>query len=167
MRMGAERIDWTRVEQELDAHGCATIPQLIDAQCCLEMGGLWEERDRFRSEVIMARHGYGSGAYRYFDYPLPPVVAQLRSALYPPLATIANRWADRLGVATRYPDSHEEFHARCHSGGQIRPTPLILRYEADDWNALHQDLYGDHVFPLQVAILLSQPARISPAASSS
>jgi uncharacterized protein len=157
MRMGASSIDWTVVGQELDAYGCATIPQLINARSCSETASLWEERHRFRSEVVMARHGYGSGAYRYFDYPLPPPVAELRSALYPPLAAIANRWAERLGTGTHYPDRHEEFLARCQAAGQIRPTPLILRYEAGDWNALHQDVYGEHVFPLQVAILLSRP----------
>lgn len=111
----------------------------------------------FRKEVVMAHHGYGSGRYRYFAYPLPKPVAALRAALYPPLAEIANRWADQLKLPDIYPAHHADFLARCHLGGQARPTPLLLRYETGDWNALHQDVYGPHIFPLQVAILLSQP----------
>ena len=150
-------IDRTAAATELDAQGCAILPGLLTPSQCAETAALWDDRARFRSEVIMARHGYGQGAYRYFDYPLPPLVAQLRAELYPPLAAIANRWAEALGIDTIYPPAHEDFLARCRAAGQVRPTPLLLRYETGDWNALHQDLYGDNVFPLQVAILLSEP----------
>jgi uncharacterized protein len=150
-------IDWTAASDELDAHGCAVLPALLPQAECARLTALWDERQRFRSEVIMARHGYGQGAYRYFDYPLPEPVATFRKALYPPLAAIANRWAEALGSDARYPTDHASLLARCHAAGQTRPTPLLLRYEAGDWNALHQDVYGEHVFPLQVAILLSEP----------
>jgi len=155
--MMIEQGDLAGKAEELDAHGCAMLPRLLDAEQCAGLRALWDERGRFRSEVVMARHGYGRGAYRYFAYPLPEPVAELRAALYPPLANIANRWAEALGTSVRYPGSHPEFLARCHAAGQRRPTPLMLRYEAGDWNALHQDLYGEHVFPLQVAVLLSEP----------
>jgi hypothetical protein len=150
-------IDWAAAADELDRFGCATIPGLLDPGNCADAAALWEARERFRSEVIMARHGYGSGAYRYFDYPLPEMVAGLRARLYPPLAAIAGRWAEVLGFKTSYPAEHEAFLAGCHAAGQTRPTPLLLRYEAGDWNALHQDIYGDNVFPLQMAVLLSEP----------
>jgi uncharacterized protein len=150
-------IDWAHAETDLDAYGCAILPGLLDAERCAALRDAWEDRARFRSEVVMARHGYGRGAYRYFAHPLPEAVAALRASLYPPLAGIANRWAEALGSGIRYPADHESFLARCHGAGQTRPTPLILRYEAGDWNALHQDVYGEHVFPLQVAILLSAP----------
>ena len=149
-------IDWNRAEGELDNQGCAVLPGLLDEAQCAELRDAWDERERFRSEVVMARHGYGRGAYRYFAYPLPEPVAGLRAALYPPLAGIANRWADILGTPS-FPTEHEVFLAQCHDAGQTRPTPLLLRYETGDWNALHQDLYGEHVFPLQVTILLSAP----------
>jgi hypothetical protein len=151
-------IDWTRAEAELDAHGCALLPGLLDGGTCAALRDGWEAREAFRSEVVMARHGFGRGAYRYYGYPLPEPVGALRAALYPPLARIANRWAAILGTPG-FPESHADFLARCHAAGQIRPTPLLLRYETGDWNALHQDLYGAHVFPLQVAILLSGPGR--------
>ncbi len=150
-------IDWTAAETELDAHGCALLPGLLLREACAGLIAGWDARERFRSEVIMARHGYGRGAYRYFTYPLPDRVARLRGALYAPLAAIANRWAERLGSEARYPADNQDFLDRCHAAGQTRPTPLLLRYQAGDWNALHQDVYGDHVFPLQVAILLSEP----------
>ena len=151
------KIDWTAASDELDSQGHALLPALLSRAECARLIAAWDERARFRSEVVMARHGYGQGAYRYFDYPLPEPVAGLRAALYPPLAEIANVWAERLGVENRFPGDHEAFLARCRAAGQTRATPLLLRYEAGDWNALHQDVYGDHVFPLQVAVLLSQP----------
>lgn len=151
------RIDWNEAAAALDADGYASLDALIDEAACAELAALWVEREHFRSEVIMARHGYGRGAYRYFRYPLPERISELRSKLYPPLAAIANRWGDALGIETRFPAEHESFLARCRAAGQTRPTPLLLRYEAGDWNALHQDVYGDTVFPLQVAVLLSEP----------
>ena len=150
-------IDWPAAEAELDRHGCALLPQLIDAAACESLRQVWAEPAAFRSEVVMARHGYGSGDYRYFAYPLPAPVGEYRARFYPPLARIANRWSQALGLEPSYPPDHVQYLARCHAAGQVRPTPLILRYEAGDWNALHQDLYGDEVFPLQVAILLSEP----------
>ena len=150
-------IDWTVASNELDAHGSALLPALLSEAECARLIAAWDERDRFRSEVVMARHGYGQGAYRYFDHPLPERVAGLRATLYPPLAAIANRWAEALGGEARYPADHESYLARCRAAGQARPTPLLLRYETGDWNALHQDIYGDNVFPLQVAVLLSEP----------
>ncbi|WP_114952747.1 2OG-Fe(II) oxygenase [Sphingosinicella terrae] len=152
-----DAIDWTAAATELDRHGCARLSGFLEAATCDALIGLWDDTGRFRSEVVMARHGFGSGAYRYFAYPLPEPVAGLRGALYPPLAAIANLWAERLGEPVRYPDDHAAFLDRCRAAGQVRPTPLLLRYEAGDWNALHQDLYGEHVFPLQVAVMLSRP----------
>lgn len=157
MTQDGSLIDWAGKAAELDAHGCALLSGLLDAAACAEMRALWDARERFRSEVNMARHGYGRGVYRYFGYPLPDPVAALRAALYPPLARIANRWAAILGTGVEYPEEHAAFLERCRAAGQVRPTPLILRYGPGDWNALHQDLYGEHVFPLQVAILLSRP----------
>lgn len=151
-------LDWTAIETALDDDGFALLPGLLDPAACAALREGWDERARYRSEVIMARHGYGSGAYRYFAYPLPAPVARLRTALYPPLAGIANRWGERIGGAG-YPAAHADYLARCHAAGQQRPTPLILRYEAGDWNALHQDVYGAQLFPLQVAVLLSEPDR--------
>jgi hypothetical protein len=155
--MAMNGIDWTAASNELDAHGCALLPALLSAKECVSLIAAWDQRERFRSEVVMARHGFGRGAYRYFDHPLPDRVAGLRAALYPPLAVIANIWSEALGAEARYPADHDSFLARCRATGQTRPTPLLLRYEAGDWNALHQDVYGDHVFPLQVAVLLSEP----------
>ncbi len=151
------RIDWQAAAAALAADGCALLPALLDRDRCAALAAGWDARERFRSEVVMARHGFGSGAYRYFAYPLPRPVAALRTALYPPLAAIANRWAAALGSNLLYPGDHADFLARCHAAGQTRPTPLFLRYEAGGWNALHQDVYGAHVFPLQVTILLSEP----------
>jgi hypothetical protein len=147
------------IAPELDAHGCAVVPRLLGADECSAIAALWDDGERFRSRIHMARHGFGAGEYRYFGYPLPERVARLRAELYPPLAVIANRWAERLGLERRFPKRHEAFLAECRAAGQARPTPLLLRYQAGDWNALHQDLYGEHVFPLQVAILLSEPGR--------
>jgi len=156
-RVGA--IDWERVAQDLDARGCATIEGLLAADECRALAALYPADALFRSRVVMARHGFGRGEYKYFAYPLPEPVSALRTSLYPPLAPIANRWNAAMGIDVRYPAAHADFVARCHEAGQLRPTPLLLRYAADDYNCLHQDLYGEHAFPIQVAILLSQPGR--------
>lgn len=152
-------LDWARVAAELDAQGSAVLPALLTAQECEALATLYIEEGHFRSRVVMARHGFGRGEYQYFRYPLPDLVATLRTVLYPPLAPIANRWNATMGLDVRYPHAHADFIQRCHDAGQRRPTPLLLQYGVDDYNCLHQDLYGEHVFPLQVAILLSQPQR--------
>jgi len=151
--------DWEGVSSTLDAQGSAMLERLLSAEECHDLTALYGDHDRFRSRVVMARHGYGRGEYKYFAYPLPAIVADLRSALYPRLAGIANRWNAAMRIDVQYPQSHAEYLARCHEAGQVRPTPLLLQYGADDYNCLHQDLYGEHVFPLQVAILLSQPGK--------
>lgn len=150
-------IDWPAVAADLDARGWAILPALLDAAECDATAALYGPGPAFRSQVVMARHGFGKGEYRYFAYPLPPLVRQLRAALYPRLAPVANRWHERMGMDARFPADHSAFLERCHEAGQTRPTPLLLSYGAGDYNCLHQDLYGDHVFPLQVAILLSAP----------
>jgi uncharacterized protein len=152
-------VDWTRVLAELDARGCATLPRLLRADECEGMSALYDDDARFRSCVVMARHGFGRGEYKYFDYPLPPLVAELREHAYPALAQLANQWQARLATELTYPATHAEFVERCHAAGQLRPTPLVLRYAEGDYNCLHQDLYGEHVFPLQIATLLSEPER--------
>ncbi|WP_233604854.1 MULTISPECIES: 2OG-Fe(II) oxygenase [Corallococcus] len=152
-------MDWEGAGRELDARGCAVLEQLLTPDECEALALLYGVDDAFRSRVVMARHGFGRGEYKYFDHPLPEVVTELRTALYPCLAPIANRWNTAMGIDVRYPDVHADFLARCHEAGQVRPTPLLLRYGADDYNCLHQDLYGEHVFPLQVAVLLSEPGR--------
>lgn len=151
------RFDWTSVASALDAQGYARLDGLLDPAQCQALAALYDEDAHFRSTVVMARHGYGRGEYRYFCYPLPSPIAALRTAIYPRLAPIANRWNATMKIDVRYPDTHAEFLARCHAAGQTRPTPLLLKYVADDYNCLHQDLYGEHVFPLQLAILLSRP----------
>jgi len=150
-------IDWSRIGRDLDDRGWAVAPALLDANQCERTIALYSEDAAFRKQVIMEHHGYGRGAYRYFGYPLPPLVAGLRGGLYPQLAPIANRWHERLNVETRYPADHAAFVDRCHAAGQLRPTPLLLRYTTGDYNCLHQDIYGEHMFPLQAAILLSRP----------
>jgi hypothetical protein len=151
-------IDWDPIERDLDRYGCARAPGLLTAQDCDALAALYPEERLYRSRVVMRRHGFGSGEYKYFRYPLPPIVEMLRTSLYPHLAPIANRWSESLRSAVRYPNRHAEFLERCHAAGQVHPTPLILAYSAGDYNCLHQDLYGQHVFPLQVAVLLSDPA---------
>lgn len=155
--MNVASLDWKAAGAALDEQGWATFPRLLDARACREASALWRDESRFRSRVVMARHGFGAGEYRYFDYALPEPVAWLRTALYPPLAEVANRWQSALGRADPYPAAHEFYLARCRAAGQARPTPLLLRYGPGDYNCLHQDLYGAEAFPLQVAILLSRP----------
>lgn len=150
-------VDWSALSAELDARGCAVIPRLLEPAECAALSSLYEQDGRFRSRVVMARHGYGRGEYRYFAYPLPALVAGLRTQAYARLVGLANRWNRAMGLAVSYPDTHAEFLARCHAAGQRRPTPLLLRYGVGDYNCLHQDLYGEHVFPLQLAVLLSRP----------
>jgi uncharacterized protein len=150
-------LDWTSMASDLDAHGCVTTGPLLSPHECAALAQTYGADAPFRSRVIMARHGFGRGEYKYFAYPLPEVVAALRGALYPPLADIANRWNEALGIALRYPPDHAAYLARCRRAGQAKPTPLLLQYGPGDYNCLHQDLYGEHVFPLQVTFLLSQP----------
>jgi hypothetical protein len=152
-------LDWARIGADLDAQGWALTGPLLTPDKCAEVADFYADDARFRSRVVMARHGYGQGEYRYFAYPLPDPVQRLREGLYPPLADVANHWADRLGETRRFPATLEGMLARCHEAGQLRPTPLLLTYGAGDYNCLHQDLYGEHVFPLQVAVLLSEPGR--------
>ena len=155
--MKIESLDWQAAGSALDERGWAILPGLLGADSCRVAESAWHEEGRFRSRVVMARHGFGQGEYRYFGYPLPEPAARLRSALYPPLALIANRWQSALGRPEIFPEAHEEYLARCRAAGQARPTPLLLRYGPGDYNCLHQDLYGAEAFPLQVAILLSRP----------
>jgi hypothetical protein len=158
----AERVkalDWERVSQDLDAQGSAVIERIITPAECDALAELYPEDGIFRSRVVMGKYGFGRGEYRYFSYPLPDIIDGLRTAIYPCLTPIANRWNTALGIDVRYPENHAEFIARCHDAGQLRPTPLLLQYGAGDYNCLHQDLYGEHVFPLQVTILLSEPER--------
>jgi hypothetical protein len=157
---GADRLaalDWAAVSAALDGQGWAVLGALITPEECRATAGLYEDAARFRSKVVMARHGFGSGEYQYFGYPLPDLVAALRGALYRRLAPIANRWNEMMGIGVRYPAEHAAFLERCHAAGQTRPTPLLLRYRTGDYNCLHQDVYGEHVFPLQATVLLSRP----------
>jgi hypothetical protein len=149
--------DWAHIAGELDREGSAVIPGLLDADQCRAVAGFWIDDGLFRKRIDMGRHGYGRGSYKYFAYALPDLIADLRTGLYPPLAEIGNRWNAVMGSEIRYPAAHADWLDICHTAGQIRPTPLILRYGPGDYNRLHQDLYGAHVFPLQVAILLSRP----------
>jgi uncharacterized protein len=150
-------LDWPRLGTSLDEAGHAVIPTLLARAQCAALARHYDEDSRFRSRVVMARHGFGRGEYKYLTYPLPEIVQRLRDALYPPLADIANRWHAAMGIETRFPETLEQFLARCHRAGQKKPTPLLLRYGEGDYNCLHQDLYGEHVFPLQATVLLSKP----------
>jgi uncharacterized protein len=152
-------IDWTQVAGDLDAQGCAVLKGLLPAEECRALAALYSDDAHFRSRVVMGRHGFGRGEYRYFCYPLPGLIAELRPSLYTRLHGIANRWNETMGIDIRYPERHDAFLDRCHAAGQARPTPLLLQYGPGDFNCLHQDLYGEHVFPIQVAILLSEPGR--------
>ena len=151
--------DWEKVAAELDAQGCAVVGPVLTADECAALVGGYGDDALFRSKVIMARHGFGRGEYKYFAAPVPPLIASLRTSLYPPLTEIANRWAEALGAAERFPPVHRAYLNRCHAAGQTRPTPLLLKYEAGDYNCLHQDVYGEHLFPLQLTVLLSRPGR--------
>jgi uncharacterized protein len=155
--VNVDALDWGRISAELGSRGNALVPGLLSARDCTSLAALYPHSERFRSRVVMSRHGFGKGEYQYFSYPLPQAVALLRDALYPYLAPIANEWSDLLQAGVRYPAQHAEFLERCAQAGQTRPTPLLLQYAAGDYNCLHQDLYGETVFPLQVAILLSEP----------
>ena len=157
--MAAEDISWERVSRELDAEGNAVIKGLLASGECDEIRGLYQDEKIFRSQIVMERHGFGRGEYKYFSYPLPDLITDLRTSLYPHLVSIANRWNAVMGVDARYPATHAEYIQRCHQAGQTKPTPLLLKYGPDDYNCLHQDLYGEHIFPLQVAVLLSEPQR--------
>ena len=148
---------WTDAAASLDRYGNAVLPSVLRAGQCERLAALYSREEGFRSRIVMARHNFGRGEYKYFAYPLPPLLERLRHALYRRLASIANRWNRQMGLDVQYPAELDAFLARCHAAGQTRPTPLMLRYRAGDYNCLHQDLYGDHVFPLQVAILLSAP----------
>lgn len=154
-----EAMDWPDIATHLDGNGWAVLPRLLSPDECGSLAGLYGEDGIFRSHIIMVRHGFGRGEYKYFSYPLPDIISALRTALYPQLAPIANRWNESMGIDARYPAEHADFITRCHKAGQTRPTPLLLQYNAGDYNCLHQDLYGEHVFPLQVAVLLSEPER--------
>lgn len=150
-------VDWPAVAAQLDSRGCAVLPRLLPPALCRELAGFYGEEQRFRSRILMSRHGFGRGEYRYFAYPLPAPIGELRAALYPPLAAVANEWGQRLGQEQRFPATLEAFLERCHAAGQTQPTPLLLQYGVDDYNCLHQDLYGEWVFPLQATVLLSRP----------
>jgi len=154
-----QQIDCTRAARDLDMYGNAIVKGLLTPAECRFLAGLYSDDALFRSRVIMARHGFGQGEYKYFRYPLPEILAELRTGLYPQLAEIANRWNAAMNLGVRYPEQHEQFLRRCHEAGQTKPTPLLLQYKEGDYNCLHQDLYGEHVFPIQVAILLSEPGR--------
>jgi hypothetical protein len=153
----AEALDWERVRKDLDEQGSAILSNVLSAKECRALASLYPDDTLFRSRVVMARHGFGRGEYKYFSYPLPDVVQGLRTALYRRLAPVANQWNFTMGMAVRYPAEHSDFVQRCHDAGQRRPTPLLLQYGVGDYNCLHQDLYGEHVFPIQVAFLLSEP----------
>ena len=152
-----ERAAWPELLAGLDERGYGVIPGLLSQRECRGVAALYEDATAFRSRVVMARHNFGRGEYKYLRYPLPPLVAALRDALYPALAPFANRWHERLRLEPRFPATLEAYLKRCHAAGQQRPTPLILKYEADDYNCLHQDLYGELVFPIQATMLLSKP----------
>lgn len=151
--------DWNRILLDLDARGNAVVEELLTSASCDDLAALYSDETHFRSRVVMEQHGFGRGEYQYFRYPLPPLVAKLRAALYPHLASLANRWNEAMRIDTRYPQMHVDYLTRCHEADQTLPTPLLLKYGEGDYNCLHQDLYGEHVFPLQVAILLSRPDR--------
>jgi hypothetical protein len=159
LKTHVDALDWPQITAELDTHGCAVLKGLLTPDRCRAVAALYPDDTHFRGRIVMGRHGFGRGEYKYFAYPLPDLIAELRPALYGHLQAVANRWNEAMGIDIRYPQMHAAFLKRCHEAGQARPTPLLLQYEAGDYNCLHQDLYGEHVFPLQVAILLSEPGR--------
>jgi len=152
-------LDWRGITAALDAQAYAVVNGLLPPDVCAELAATYDVEDRFRSRIVMASHGFGRGEYKYFAYPLPPVVDELRASLYPPLATIASHWNEAMGIAVRYPSTLDEFLERCHRAGQTKPTPLVLRYGEGDYNCLHQDVYGEHLFPIQATVLLAMPGR--------
>ena len=157
-----ERVEaaaWEQVSRDVDAEGSAVIKGVLRRDECEGVRGLYDEEELFRSHVVMERHGFGRGEYRYFRYPLPELIGNLRTSIYPHLVPIANQWNEAMGIDARFPATHAEYIRRCHEAGQDKPTPLILKYGTDDYNCLHQDLYGEHVFPLQIAVLLSEPEK--------
>ena len=155
--MASEEILWERVSEELDAEGHAIVKGFLSPDECDGIRALYQNEKLFRGHIVMERHGFGRGEYRYFTYPLPNLIAALRTSLYPHLVPIANRWNNAIGIDVRYPPTHADFIQRCHEAGQDKPTPLLLKYETGDYNCLHQDLYGEHLFPIQLAVLLSEP----------
>jgi hypothetical protein len=157
--MTLETIPWEQVYQDLDAEGNAIIKGILSPDECDEIAALYQEEKIFRSHIVMERHGFGRGEYRYFRYPLPALIRSMRTSLYPHLVPIANGWNEAMGIDMRYPTIHADYIQRCHQAGQDKPTPLVLKYGPDDYNCLHQDLYGEHIFPLQIAVLLSEPGR--------
>ena len=160
LKPAVERVDafdWQGIGRDLDQQGNAMMEQLLSPEECRGIAGLYPNDDIFRSRVVMGRHGFGRGEYKYFSYPLPYLLSELRTAVYPHLVPVSNRWNDAMGIDTRYPEQHAAFVECCRNAGQVRPTPLLLQYGVDDYNCLHQDIYGEHVFPLQLAILLSEP----------
>src|SRR5262249_11696014 len=162
LRPTVERVDgfdWQWIERDLDQEGNAVMEELLSKEECRAIAGLYSNDEIFRSRVVMERHGFGRGEYKYFKYPLPAFLSELRTTVYPHLVPISNRWNESMGISVRYPEKHSDFVQRCHLAGQTRPTPLLLQYGAGDYNCLHQDLYGERVFPLQVAFLLSRPGR--------
>jgi uncharacterized protein len=154
-----DNLDWSSITASLDEQGSALLSRILGPGDCRAIAELYPQDKLFRSRVVMGRHGFGRGEYKYFNYPLPGLVSELRTALYRRLAPVANRWNLAMDIETRYPEEHAAFIERCHAAGQLRPTPLILQYGEGDYNCLHQDLYGEHVFPIQIAFLLSEPAK--------
>jgi hypothetical protein len=152
-------LDWEAMARELDGFGCTIVKSVLTREECWSLAAMYEQDKIFRSTIVMARHGFGRGEYKYWSYPLPEIVAGLRAALYPPLAAVANRWNQLMEIDVKYPETHEEYLERCHAAGQTKATPLLLNYNEGDWNALHQDVYGENVFPIQVAFLLSEPGK--------
>lgn len=152
-------LNWHEISDALNHSGCAIISQLLPPEDCRALAALYAHEPPFRSRIVMQRHGFGNGEYKYFDYPLPDLVAELRTNVFPHLAPIANRWYEQMGLAFRFPSHHQAYIAQCHAAGQLRPTPLLVRYETGDYNCLHQDLYGEHVFPLQMVVLLAEPGQ--------